>query len=1253
MSGNTVVPLYINSSQRTDVNDSSSDYKIKLSKDLINIVSIDVSDVVIPKNDTVIDKNNNTLTGVIIEQGVETEFEITLTDGDYTESELAELLQTNFNENGIFVSYDFTWSITYDQVDKKMVIDILYNYGANTTWGILFNYSELIDVIGLGNSGINSQYYEISNNDMLNIPCNRSPNISSTMLYTITSDVLSSNINSSYTEGLSKQFDINEDNNKIIINTKSNIISDSIQQSFPTDSSPSDFNLFGDSVTISSDSNVLALNGLNGLYIYQRLTTEGLWVKRFDTIINDKYISLKAAELGWTSNIITMDSLGKRLIISYKNHSDRMGMILYYNRVGVEWTYGGEKSSDDYNYTLNSKEMFGRDIDISEDGNVLAITDLDRKDSLLSNCYIMDYVTDSWIQRGSPITGGERISLSGDGNTLVIYSDIDENVKIYNYSNDVWTLTQTITKTIVDDEDFANVVHIRNNVMVIGSGGHRNDRNSRFYIYRYNTVNSTWEEEAGPLYPAGWTNDGFNEIKLSYDEKKIVFSPMTQINANEDSGNTVYLFTYDDNTSQWSEDISILPSNIEGDNNLVGFSMDLSSDYIIVGDPGDDSYSGSVRIYSTDGDLIMDKIIQDDIKGVIGFGSSFKVSGDNTTLIVGGPNDNNTAPDAIGAVWIYSNNGTKWVQEYKIIPDDHIGFPRIGMVVDINHYANVIAFSGPEDNSGIGAIWIYEKINDVWTKKHKITRTNLGEENMNLINQGDVMSLSPSGKTLVYRSTWTDHADPNTPGNIKCLARYHRVSDNWVFDNVLYNDSLFKPSLPQENEEHNSGMFSSIYVWDDKESYNDNSDKNDHEMIVLGHNNYLLETDYTRTSNKIKTSQTKDTLTLPTQRSSDHTYDNIGLIEILLWEFIDNDIVITGEYNHKLNIKKHTHENHPLWDEYFKDVDKWDEVTDISDWSVGDKVSVSENGMRIFITVSGYEGRGAIIVYDAPNTDPDRPFNDTWNKVAVLTDDVNLPSYSGPSNQGKNSLSNDSSGNYVICGSITHNKDFSYQGAFWLWDITDIENPVLKFLSYDDKIHRNMGACCSMLSDGKSYLLGGNDNSSFLNYGTILYVLENADVSEKYDISLPLRYYSITDLVSVLNKYFVLSNDISVNAVFVDDHVEINIVNSDNYTTVFYIDSETTLDCILFLSDYTDYIKSVKIDFSLKKNIIKSIIDTTSASYGRIIDTNKSINYRKYEPGFTLKKDIEIDIQLRDDKERTIDLKGMDWIMTIYATIRN
>jgi len=1251
MSGNTVVPLYINSSQRTDVNDSTSDYKIKLSKDLINIISIDVSDVVIPKNDTVIDKNNNILTGTITEQGIETEFEILLTDGDYDETELAAELQTIFNENEIFISYDITWSITYDQNNKNMVIDVLYNYGANTTWGVLFNYSELIDVIGIGNSGIESQYFEISKNDMINIPCNRSPNISSTMSYAITSDLLSSNINSSYTEGMSKQFDINEDNNKIIVNTKSDVIGDNVKQPFPTDSTPSDFNLFGSSVVISSDSNILAFSGINGLSIYQRLTYDGLWVKRFDEIINERYISLKEVVLGWTSNIITMDSVGKRIIISYKNHLDRMGMILYYNRVGTEWVYGGEINSEDYNYTFGSKEIFGWNIDLSDDGNVLAITDLDRKDSLSSNCYIMDYVDELWVQRGSPITGGERISLSGDGNTLVIYSDSDEDVKIYNYSNEIWTLTQTITKTIADDEDFANVVHIRNNVMVIGSGGHRNDRNSRFYVYRYNTVNSTWEEEEGPLHPAGWTKDGLHEIKLSYDEKKIVFSPMTQINANEDSGNTVYLFTYDDNTSQWSEDISILPSNIEGDENVVGYSMDISSDYFIVGDPCDDDYSGSVRIYSLDGVLVMDKIIQDNIRGVVGFGSSFKVSGDDSTLIVGGPNDNNTAPDAVGAVWIYYNNGTRWIQEYKITPDDYIGFPRMGMVVDINHYGNVISFSGPEDNSGIGAVWIYEKINDVWIKKHKITRTHLGEENMNLINQGDVMSLSPSGKTLVYRATWTDHADPNTPGNIKCLVRYHRVSHNWVFDDTLYDNFLFKPSRPQENEEHNSGMYSSIYVWDDKDSYNDNSDKNDHEMIVLGHNKYMLQTLYTGDSQSTTWYNSESLLSYNTDSSKSN---NVGYVQMLLWELVDNNIVNTGEYNHKLISKEHNHDNHPLWDEYSKDAVYAGDVNDISDWSVGDKVSVSENGMRIFITASGYEGRGAVIVYDAPNTDPERPLNGHWNKVAVLTDDVNLPSHSGPSNQGKDSLSNDSSGNYVICGSMKHNKDFSYQGAFWVWDITDIENPVLTFLSYDDKINRNMGACCSMLSDGRSYLLGGHENIEFLNYGTILYVLDNAEIYEKYEISLPIRYYSITDLVSLLNKYLVLrSNDISVNAVFVEDHVEINIVNSDNYTTVFYIDSETTLDCILFLSDYSDYIKSVKIDFSLKKNIIKSIIDTTSASYGRIIDTNKSINYRKYEPGFTLKKDNEIDIQLRDDKERTIDLKGMDWIMTIYATIRN
>lgn len=62
---NNVVPLYINSIDRINISDPTTNFTIALRKSLRNIEALNVGDVVIPRTDTNISINNDTLSGVI------------------------------------------------------------------------------------------------------------------------------------------------------------------------------------------------------------------------------------------------------------------------------------------------------------------------------------------------------------------------------------------------------------------------------------------------------------------------------------------------------------------------------------------------------------------------------------------------------------------------------------------------------------------------------------------------------------------------------------------------------------------------------------------------------------------------------------------------------------------------------------------------------------------------------------------------------------------------------------------------------------------------------------------------------------------------------------------------------------------------------------------------------------------------------------------------------------------------------------
>jgi hypothetical protein len=121
-------------------------------------------------------------------------------------------------------------------------------------------------------------------------------------------------------------------------------------------------------------------------------------------------------------------------------------------------------------------------------------------------------------------------------------------------------------------------------------------------------------------------------------------------------------------------------------------------------------------------------------------GVSVALSADGNTLAVGGPNDNN----GIGAVWIFIRSGGVWIQQTKLIGSSNIGTSFQGTSVSLSADGNNIAIGGYRDNNGIGATWIFTRSGVIWTEQTKL----IGSGNINAANQGRSVSLSADGNTL-------------------------------------------------------------------------------------------------------------------------------------------------------------------------------------------------------------------------------------------------------------------------------------------------------------------------------------------------------------------------------------------------------------------------------------------------------------------------------------------------------------------------
>lgn len=136
--------------------------------------------------------------------------------------------------------------------------------------------------------------------------------------------------------------------------------------------------------------------------------------------------------------------------------------------------------------------------------------------------------------------------------------------------------------------------------------------------------------------------------------------------------------------------------------------------------------------------------------GTSSFGSSVAMSGDENTIVVGGPNDDNGS----GAAWIFvRNKDSTWKFVKKIVGTQSVGKAKQGTSVSIDRVGNTVVLGGPEDNNKIGASWIFVRDKSgEWIQRQKL----VGEGYIGPSLQGKAVSLSGDGKTLIVGAPGND-----------------------------------------------------------------------------------------------------------------------------------------------------------------------------------------------------------------------------------------------------------------------------------------------------------------------------------------------------------------------------------------------------------------------------------------------------------------------------------------------------------------
>lgn len=183
---------------------------------------------------------------------------------------------------------------------------------------------------------------------------------------------------------------------------------------------------------------------------------------------------------------------------------------------------------------------------------------------------------------------------------------------------------------------------------------------------------------------------------------------------------------------------------------LQGSAVSLSADAntAIVGGPATNGGMGAAWIWRRTGGVWTQQgtmLVGSGAFGNSGQGRSVFLSGDGTTAIVGGANDNNGA----GAAWIWTSTGGVWTQQGPKLVGSGAGGGffgvRQGSAVSLSGDGNTAVVGGPGDD-GVGAAWLWTRNAGVWTQQGPKL---VSAATAFIFDQGRAVSLAADGNTAL------------------------------------------------------------------------------------------------------------------------------------------------------------------------------------------------------------------------------------------------------------------------------------------------------------------------------------------------------------------------------------------------------------------------------------------------------------------------------------------------------------------------
>jgi hypothetical protein len=233
------------------------------------------------------------------------------------------------------------------------------------------------------------------------------------------------------------------------------------------------------------------------------------------------------------------------------------------------------------------------------------------------------------------------------------------------------------------------------------------------------------------------------------------------------------------------------PEPFPGDLFGLAVSVSAGGEYLLIGAPQDDETAidaGAAHVYRRLGMAWLSQATLRAQDGASGdqFGRSVSIAADGLTALIGAWREGDTGFSQRGAAYIFTRNGSDWTQSAKMVASDAQATDQFGVSVSLDAAGETAVIGAWQDDhsglSDVGAAYVFDRRGAVWSQVTKLTAPAADAGSFD--NFGLAVAAAGEGGFLVIGAPFDDHAPPG-PMNAGSAFVYRLDPGGWVLESRL------------------------------------------------------------------------------------------------------------------------------------------------------------------------------------------------------------------------------------------------------------------------------------------------------------------------------------------------------------------------------------------------------------------------------------------------------------------------------------